>query len=88
MLSQLALTGGADADEEAVVALAAVLDLLAAEAALAERLETPRPQSGWHAAARVTAQGLPLARLPAPPSWGRIERLRRAGRSGSGVVGQ
>ena len=85
MASQFILSGGASADEEAA-ALAAVLMLLSAAPAQADH--TTPAATGWHASARVLAQGLPPTRLPAPPSWGRIERLRRAGRGGTGVVGQ
>jgi|GEM_PF-637597 len=83
---RLSLSGGASADEEAA-ALAAVLMLLSAAPAQADHI-TPAAPTGWHASARVLTQGFPPTRLPAPPSWGRIERLRRAGRGGTGVVGQ
>ena len=86
MTSQLIQSGGASADEEAA-ALAAVLTLLA-EHAEAEHATPVAVPTKWHAAARVMAQGLPPTRLPAPPTWGRIERLRRAGRGATGVVGQ
>ncbi len=86
MASQFILSGGASADEEAA-ALAAVLMLLSAAPAQADHAQ-PAATTGWHASARVLAQGLPPTRLPAPPSWSRIERLRRAGRGGTGVVGQ
>lgn len=88
MSSQLVLTGGSVSEEEAAAALAAVVELLAAEEAAAIPAAPPARGAGWQATARAIVQGLPPGRLPAEPSWGRIERLRRAGRGGTGVVGQ
>jgi hypothetical protein len=73
--------------EEAAAAIAAVLALLDAERSVMST-ESLRSTPGWRATARAVVQGLPPIRLPVAPSWGRIERLRRAGRGSSGVVGQ
>lgn len=85
MKHQVVLSG-APTDDEAAAAIAAVMCLLEEEAAAAseEQAETV----GWPEAARLTIQGLAPARLPVAPTWGHIERLRRAGRGGTGIVGQ
>lgn len=72
-------------EEEAAAALAAVTLLLAEEAAgTSETLAAEQP---WRGSARLMAQGLTPTRLPAAPRWSTIERLRRAGRGNSGIVG-
>jgi hypothetical protein len=78
---------GVPTDDEATAAVTAVMCILEEEAAAAaseEQAETV----GWQEAARLTVQGLEPARLPVAPTWGHIERLRRAGRGGTGIVGQ
>lgn len=87
MSTRFALTGAPD-DEEAAAAIAAVLAALEAEAVALTPAEQAAPRQGWHASARLITQGLAPSRLPATPTWGRVERLRRAGRGGSGIVGQ
>lgn len=87
MTPQIALTGGAD-DTEAAAAIAAVLCVLDEEAAAAAAGAPPAGASGWQSATKLAIQGLRPSRLPAAPTWGHIERLRRAGRGGSGIVGQ
>ena len=82
------LVGGPMDEMEAAAALAAVTCLLEAEAVgVNERLPILRP-AGWRDTAKLIAQGLIPTRVPVAPRWGSIERLRRAGRGGSGVVGQ
>lgn len=89
MTAQIALAGGSAADEEeAAAAIAAVLALLEDEAAASLQPEQPAVARGWHATARLIVQGMVPARLPVAPTWGRIERLRRAARGGGGIVGQ
>jgi hypothetical protein len=81
------LSGGDLSEEEAAAAMAAVACLLDAERAQADQTSTDSP-ARWPDAARLIAQGIVPTRLPAALSWGRIERLRRATRGGSGIVGQ
>jgi hypothetical protein len=87
MTPKIALAGGPIDDEEAAAAIAAVLAVLEAEAAAAADEPAASPR-GWHASARLMVQGFLPARLPTAPTWGHVERLRRAGRGGSGIVGQ
>ncbi len=84
-MTSFTLSGGDMDEEEAAAAMAAVACLLEAEAA--ESRPAPR-RPGWRDAALLLAQGLAPARTPVPPRWGNIERLRRAGRGGGGIVGQ
>jgi hypothetical protein len=81
------LSGGDLNEEEAAAAMAALTCLLEEEAALAAQA-TAAPSARWTTAARLITQGLVPTRLPAASSWGSIERLRRAMRGGSGIVGQ
>lgn len=86
-MTSFTLTGG-DLDEEgAAAALAAVTCLLAEEAA-AVSATAEFATSGWHDAAKLIAQGIIPTRVPATPRWSSIERLRRAGRGGGGIIGQ
>lgn len=78
---------GAPSDDEAAAAIAAVICILEEESAALAAMEQAEP-IGWSDAARLTVQGLTPTRLPTAPSWGHIERLRRAGRGGTGIVGQ
>ncbi|HMQ29302.1 MAG TPA: hypothetical protein PKD53_01190 [Chloroflexaceae bacterium] len=85
-MTSFTLTGGDMDEEEAAAAMAAVACLLEAEGAATAPPDDRR--AGWRDAARLIAQGLIPTRTPAPPRWGNIERLRRAGRGGGGIVGQ
>ncbi|GAB4433473.1 MAG: hypothetical protein OHK0015_22280 [Chloroflexi bacterium OHK40] len=87
MAADISVCGGDTDEVEAVAALAAITCVLEEEASLGATVPAP-PGSGWHDAARLAVLGLPTARLPIAPRWDRVERLRRAGRGGSGVVGQ
>lgn len=81
------VSGGDPSEEEAVAALAAVSCLLEEE----QRGRLPvqaRTSSRWHDSSRVAIAGLTPTRLATSPTWGTIERLRRGGRGGSGIVGQ
>lgn len=73
-------------DEEAAAALAAIACLLREEAAVPAAAPA-EPPAGWRGAAKLVIQGLTPARPPVAPTWGRVERLRRAGKGGSGIVG-
>jgi hypothetical protein len=71
-------------EEEVAAALAAVTSYLSQSAAPDE----PHDGNwGWAASSLLVAQGFQPARLPLRPTWGNVERLRRAGRGGSGIVG-
>jgi hypothetical protein len=71
-------------EEEAIAALAAVALYLETE-------EKPGigllELSHWHSSARLITQGFPIIRAPMHPQWGNIERLRRASRAGTGIIG-
>ncbi|MEI8166139.1 MAG: hypothetical protein WCG26_07165 [Chloroflexales bacterium] len=82
------LIGGTMDEAEAAAAMAAVICLLEAEAAALDTSSPALRPPGWHDTAKLIAQGLIPTRVPTAPRWGNIERLRRAGRGGSGVVGQ
>ena len=84
MIKLLTSPGPAPPEEEAAAALAAITYLLA------EEVDEPSAEhglSGWRASAAMLAQGLPLTRPATRPAWNTIERLRRAGRGGSGITG-
>lgn len=82
------LSGGAADTEEAAAAMAAITCLLEEEAALAGGAADEQIPAGWRSAARLMTQGLIPTRMPVAPRWSSIERLRRAGRGGGGIVGQ
>ncbi len=79
-------TTGTPTEEEAAAAVAAITLLLAEEAAQADH--TPAaPPARWRDSMRLMAQGLQPTRVPDTPRWSTIERLRRAGKGGMGIVG-
>jgi hypothetical protein len=84
ILTVLSGPGPAPTEEEAAAALAAIACLLAEEP---QEPPTEPRMSGWRASAAMLAQGLPLSRPATSPRWSTIERLRRAGRGGSGITG-
>ena len=69
----------APTDDEIAAAVAAVRCLLDQEAS--ENTAVVPPRSAWSDAARLLAQDVAPSRLTAP-TWGNVERLRRAVRSG------
>ena len=76
---------GSDDDAEVSAALAAVLCVLDGERGASLPAETARQR--WSESQRVAVQGVAASRLPARPTWNAVERLRRAGRGGSGITG-
>lgn len=75
-------------DEEltaAIVAIEAYLAEASAAAGAAAAADAAGPR--WQAAAILATQGVPALQTPAWPAWGNIERLRRAGPGGSGIIG-
>ncbi|MCS6887904.1 hypothetical protein [Chloroflexus sp.] len=79
-------TTGTPTEEEAAAAIAAITLLLAEEAAQAE-VQTSEQPARWRDSMRLMAQGMQPMRVPGVPRWSTIERLRRAGRGGMGIVG-
>ncbi len=78
-------TTGSPTPEEVAAAMAAISVLLAEEAVA--HPPAPPPTNRWRDSMRLIAQGLPPARVPAAPHWSTIERIRRAGRGSTGIVG-
>lgn len=75
-------------EDEAAAALAAVSCYLEAEQlAFASGMEQEHRSCNWQTSKVLTNQGVSLVRTPCRPTWKNIERLRRAGSDGSGVVG-
>lgn len=70
--------------EEAAAAVAAIMSLIAAGSDGEETVSEP---ARWRDAAKLVAQGLTPTRVPAKLGWATIERLRRAGKGGSGITG-
>ncbi len=72
-------------EEEAAAAFAAIAAYTAYEqqAQADETLGDWR----WQASALLTIQKVPITRAPTCPSWGNIERLRRAGPGSTGITG-
>jgi hypothetical protein len=83
----MVLTLSGEIDEAGAAALAAVAYLLDEERAHAAARQ-PAQRSAWRDAARLSVQGLTTTRPATSLGWGRVERLRRAGRAGGGIVGQ
>ncbi len=78
-------TTGSPSAEEAAAAVAAIMTLLTEEEVVID--DQPASLTRWQDSMRLIAQGMPPMRLPVPPRWSTIERLRRAGRGGMGIVG-
>jgi len=81
------VSGGDLSVEEAVALLAALSCLLEEEQRDTLPVQASMP-SRWRDTSRVAIAGLAPTRLATAPTWGAIERLRRGGRGGSGIVGQ
>jgi hypothetical protein len=81
-----AIPGAADPTaEEAAAAVAAIVSLIAAGSGSQD--DASLPTGRWRDAAKLVSQGLTPSRTPARPGWATIERLRRAGKGGSGITG-
>jgi hypothetical protein len=78
------ITADPTADEVAA-AVAAIVSLMVERGSPQE--SPPEPPASWHDAAKLVTQGLAPSRTPTRPGWGRIERIRRAGKGGSGITG-
>ncbi len=78
-------TTGAPSEEETAAAVAAIMTLLTEENTVIG--DQPALPTRWQDSMRLIAQGMSPMRLPVPPRWSTIERLRRAGRGGMGIVG-
>jgi hypothetical protein len=72
-------------EEEAAAALAAIAQYLAEEEQ--EMPAATLPGSHWKTSAVLITQGMSVIRVHHYPTWGNIERLRRASRAGTGIVG-
>lgn len=82
------VVSGGDLSEEEAAALLAAIGCLLEEEGSGRRVVPASLPSRWRDSSRVAIAGLTPARLATAPTWGTIERLRRGGRGGSGVVGQ
>ena len=74
-------------DDEVVAALAAVEAYIAAEQSATLQDSEQLLQQTWRDAAKLVVQGLQPDRTGVQPRWSTVERLRRAGRGGYGIVG-
>ncbi|MGQ9612215.1 MAG: hypothetical protein ACUVSL_04170 [Chloroflexus sp.] len=79
-------TTGTPTAEEAAAAVAAIMVILTEEAAQPGEQPVTLP-TRWRDSMRLIAQGMQPTRVPVPPGWSTIERIRRAGRGGMGIVG-
>ncbi|MEF3274643.1 MAG: hypothetical protein K6356_09635 [Chloroflexus sp.] len=80
------ITTGTPTEEEAAAAVAAIT-LLLMEQAVQRGTAPAEPLARWHDSMRLIVQGIPPVRVPTPPRWSTIERLRRVGRGSLGIVG-
>ncbi|MBX0326783.1 hypothetical protein K2Z83_03690 [Oscillochloris sp. ZM17-4] len=82
----IATPGSADpTSEEAAAAVAVIMSLMAEGAE--QPADDPEPATGWRDTAKLVSHGLAPSRAPARAGWGTIERIRRAGKGGSGITG-
>lgn len=73
-------------DDELVAAIVAVQLYLAAEQPGAPQVMNDQPQA-WRDTAIMLVQGVQPVKTTTSPRWQTIERLRRAGRGSSGIIG-
>lgn len=71
-------------EDEAAAILAAIATYLTEQEGHGTH---PSDDWQWSAAAALQPHGVPFQRSPVPPSWNRVERLRRAGQGGLGITG-
>ena len=81
------VSGGDPSEEEAAALLAAVSCLLEEERSGGLPAQASI-LSRWRDSSRATIAGLAPTRLATKAAWGTIERLRRGGRGGTGIIGQ
>jgi hypothetical protein len=84
---RMMVSGGDLSEEEAAALLAALSCLLEEERSGGLPVQASIP-SRWRDSSRATIAGLAPTRLATKAAWGTIERLRRGGRGGTGIVGQ
>jgi hypothetical protein len=75
--------GSRPTDDEAAAALAAIAWFMEE----AEATEEQDSAWQWIASRKLISEGLLASRVPVKPVWSQIERIRRAGRGGSGMTG-
>lgn len=73
-------------DDEGVAVFAAITAYLAEEDARHEQ-PTEVGMAGWQQARLLLIQNITTQRVPHPPRWHTVERLRRAGAGQPGIVG-
>lgn len=81
--SPVQFVGARPTDDEAAAALAAIAWFMEEDAVEEEQESTWQ----WIASRKLISEGILASRVPIRPGWGRIERIRRAGRGGSGMTG-
>ncbi len=72
--------------DEVAAAIAAIVSVTSIHYSDAQ-VDTSEEDTSWHSTAKLVSQGIVPGRTPAKPNWGRIERIRRAGKGGSGITG-
>jgi len=87
-MASYTIVGAGVSEDEAAAAIAAIACIFEQEAATSAQPVAGEGRRGWCDAARLVVQGLSPSRPPVAVRWGRVERLRRAGRGGTGIVGQ
>ncbi len=81
--SPVQFVGARPTDDEAAAALAAIAWFIEEEEVEAEH----EANWQWIGSRKLISEGILASRVPLKPAWGRIERIRRAGRGGSGMTG-
>lgn len=82
-ISPVQFLGSRPTDDEAAAALAAIAWFM--------EVDEPEEETGvawqWVASRTLISEGILASRVPVRPTWSRIERIRRSGRGGNGIVG-
>lgn len=71
-------------EDDVAAALVAISCYLAEEDQL---IEQESAEWRWRASGILSVQRMCFVRSPQHPTWGTIERIRRAGRGGTGILG-